>query len=435
MKIKQIAFAIAAILAAPAAFAADLTSGVPAGNIFYLGGASAQTPGLAKAITKFCSGTLTTYLDNTDGKQAVVWACSAANNTTSGLTGAFVVAKVDAGGSFRGVNSTANSVTMNFPVLTSTLPLTTITNPAITAGTLAGLVSYGSTTNPQIAQLSVSDVSVNAWKARGNVIAPSGWTVNPIFAGQGFGIIVSTTLYAALQADQGLTTADQPSISKQQYANVVSGVNGVSLNLLPNSATAATLRISRRSDTSGTQAASDIYFLNNPCNKGTSLGGALTPKTADFTDAAGTVVKVVAESSTGNVKANVSNAAGFAMGVVSLENLESGLGGAKYVKINGVSPNAYNGVADPSQKLSIINGQYDFAFEAQVITNDALTPGASPAQKLADAIVKDQGDGNNLTTSPGLYADPANAGAVYVLNQTSNYTRGQNECKPALYSF
>lgn len=453
MKIKHIALSIALAMAAPAAFAVDLSAGVAASNIFYIGGASAQTPGLAKAIQKFCSGTLATYTDTQDGKQAFTWTCSSANNATSGLTGPFVVSKVDAGGSFAGVNPVANHTTMRFPDITNaTVGGTPFANGAITVGSLAGSVPWndGVAVPANIAgvqkfpQMALSDVSVNLWRARGNSIPTTGFTVNPIFAGQGFGMIVSPSLYTALQADQGIPAtatgaAAIPSISKQQYANLASGQNGISLNLLPNSATAPTLRISRRSATSGTQAASDVYFLNNPCESGTKLGGALTAKPASvFTDTGGTTVTVVAESSTGNVKTNVSNAPGFALGVVSLENAESGLGGAKYVKIDGVAPTYYNGVADTTQKLAVINGQYDFAYEAQLVTNDIETPAGGTAQNLADKIVADQIDGANLTTSTGLYADPSSPqrfnGAANTAN-TSNYTRSQNECKPALYVF
>jgi hypothetical protein len=453
MKIKHIALSIALAMAAPAAFAVDLSAGVAASNIFYIGGASAQTPGLAKAIQKFCSGTLATYTDTQDGKQAFTWTCSSANNATSGLTGPFVVSKVDAGGSFAGVNPVTNHTTMRFPDITNaTVGGTPFANGAITVGSLAGSVPWndGVAVPANIAgvqkfpQMALSDVSVNIWRARGNSIPTTGFTVNPIFAGQGFGIIVSPSLYTALQADQGLTAltgvAAIPSISKQQYANLVSGQNGISLNLLPNSATATTLRISRRSGTSGTQAASDVYFLNNPCESGTTLGGSLVPKAAGvFTDLGGTTVTVVAESSTGNVKTNVSTAAGFALGVVSLENAESGLGGAKYVKIDGVAPTYYNGVADTTQKLAVINGQYDFAFEAVMVTNDIETPAGGTAQNLADKIVADQKDGANLTTSTGLYADPTNNTTRFNTpantNNTSNYTRNQNECKPALYVY
>lgn len=444
MKFNRIALAIAAVLVAPSAFAADLTTGVAASNIFWIGGASAQTPGLAKAMNKFCSTTVDSYLDNVDGKSAVIWKCATANTATSGLTGAFIVSKVDAGGSFAGVGPVANHTTMKFPDPTNVTAGAVVagSNLALTAtGTAAGQANY-SVGVLKFPQMALSDVGVNVWRARGQSIPSTGFTVNPIFAGQGFGVMVSPSLYAALQADQGLTSTQQPSISKTQYANLVTNTTGAVLGLFPHTATlpaaASTLRISRRSDTSGTQAASDVYFLNNPCNKATKLGGALNAAAGGtvFTDAAsGTVVTVVAESSTGNVKSNVGGNAGYAIGVVSLENAESGLGGGKYVAINGASPTIYGGVADTTQKLSVINGLYDFAFESQMITNDIETPAGGTAQNLADRIVKDQGDGANLTTSTGLYADPNNALLAYVTGQTSNYTRAGNECSPLSYFY
>jgi len=466
MKMKKIALAVASLALAQSAFAVNLTTGVD--NVFYIGGASAQTPGLARAVVKFCNpaGTLKTYLDTIDGKQAVVWTCSSAT-AASGLTvgSSFVIAKVDAGGSWAGVDPTVNHTQLRFPDLANAVDtVPSYTNSGITAGTLTGTVPWDDTTTTGTSgtlkgtlaypQFSFSDVSVNTFKARGKAITGTNWTAKGAFAGQGFGVIVSPSLYTALQKDQGISTSCaatdgscQPSISKDQYANVVYGTRGFLQNLLPNTTLSGseTFRISRRSDSSGTQAASDSYFLNKPCNSGTTLGGGLTPKASNFTDGGvGTATTVVAESSTGNVKTNVSTAAGFAIGVVSLENLESSIGGAKYVKINNVSPNYANGSPDTTQKINAVNGLYDFAYESMLVISTTEAPANSAADKLAElGFLADQGNGANLTTSTGLFGDPASAtkaalgstGNTTGSLHTSNYSRGQNECKARLYYY
>jgi hypothetical protein len=454
MKIRNIVVAVVAAIAAPSAMALDLTTGVSPSNIFYIAGASAQTPGLAKAMTKFCTTNLVTYVDSVDSKTAFVWKCDAANNATSGLTGSFIVVKTDAAGSFTGVGPLTNHTAVKFPNITNVTDTAIVgtgandikssINNSDVVGTLKGTAEYLTGAN-HFAQIGLSDVSVDAWRARGNVIPTAGYTVAATFAGQGFGVIVSPLLFAKMQADQGLTGTAQPSISKIQYANLVSSSQAVWQNLLPNTATASlptALTIARRGATSGTQAASDIYFLANPCSTGT-LGGALSPVAGSATGVAypdtsivghTTTVTVKEEGSTGGVKTDVGSATAYAIGVVSLENLEGTTW--KFIKINGQSPNYVNGVLDATQKLNSVNGLYDFAFEAQVLTNDAETTLSPNALTLAGNIVLDQGEGSNLTTSTGLFADPQNGNFTYVVGQTAKYSRSNKECQaPQLFIY
>jgi len=475
MKMRKIALAISTLALAPSAFALDLTTGVPAGNIFYIGGASAQTPGLAVALGKFCNattGNLKTYFDIQDGKQAFVYTCDAAT-AASGLTvgSKFVVAKVDAGGSWSGLDPVVNRTDaskLRFPTLTDAVVGTpTFANSAVTAGTAAGDIMWDDGTSvaghteagvKMIPDFALSDVSLNLFKARGKAIgSSSNYSVKGTFGGQGFGVIVSPSLYAALQTDQGISTSCaatdgscQPSISKAQYANIAAGTKGLLQQLLPATTLSSTktLLISRRSTSSGTQAASDQYFLNFPCNATTAstLGGAGAPVSATFTDTpggVGTVVTVQLESSTGNVKSNVKGAAGFAIGVVSLENAESGFSPAKYVKINGVSPTYYKGVADTTQKKAIVNGLYDFAYESHMVVSSQAVAANANVDLLASALRADLANGSNLTTSPGLFGDPTAVGkATYGTTgnsaasmHTSQFSRGQNECKTGVYKY
>src|SRR5450830_1268858 len=234
MKVKNIVLAVAAAIATPSAFAANLVTTAPtvaASNIFYISGASAQTPGLAKAVGKFCTSGLVTYVDSVDGKTAFVYKCGVANTATSGLSGAFIVVKTDAGGSYYGVGPVISQTVQKFPDITNVTVGATpaTTNLSDVAGVLTGTAEFttGANVKPQIG---LSDVSAAIWRARGVSFPTVGFTEVAGFAGQGFGVVVSSALYALLQADQG--TTGQPSISSTNYANLVSGVDTVWQKLL-----------------------------------------------------------------------------------------------------------------------------------------------------------------------------------------------------------
>ena len=463
MKVKSIVLALTAILAAPVAFAApaDLAT-VPANNVFYISGASAQTPGLAKTITALCSAAMETYSTGTSATNSFIYYCPSAKAITSssvstGFTAGakFLVHKMDQGGSFNGVGPVSPTGSLvGFPkfgnAAACTASTTVALNPSLIAGTQAGNCALSTVTvRPQ---LGLSDVPKSIWAARGQLSAADNASLKAIggFAGQGFGVAVSSALYTALQLDQG--TTGQPSISRNQYASLAqaSADGGVWDILLPNSAKAVAagnpapvgtwppatqLTLHRRVATSGTQAASDVYFLNNPCELGTTLGGALVPTAgsatadtpltyADVTFYTPAVNFLVNErSSTGGVRTGLA-AAGYAIGVLSLENLEANIGGgAKFVKIDDTSP-----TIDTLQKANLVNGNYDFAYEIEL-----LTANSAPANvnNLATALSKELANGN--VGVAGVYSDPA--AGFYIEGETNHYSRNNNACKKASWSW
>lgn len=454
MQVKHIVLAVAAAIAAPSAMAASLT----ATNVIYISGASAQTPGLAKSIGNFCNTTVSTYTDDKDGKQGYAYVCSSAK-ATSGLTAgsSFIVVKLDAGGSANGVAPVVNLTTLPFPDIAN-CSATVIAgyNASNTVGTVAGSCAYNLAPVAKQAQLGLSDVPASVWKARGQFTpVTTAYTTAAGFAGQGFGIAVSPLLYTALQNDQiaggslastctGVTTAGacQPSISKAQYANIVASNPGSVYQqnwaaMLPNTvsdpALTAVVTLARRTASSGTQASSDVYFLNAPCETLTAMGGSLAPIGAGTYDAAGVLSTAVGysgipafvvseESSTGNVKTKL--ATGYAIGVMSLENAQGTTW--KWLKLNGVSPNV-----DATQKATTVNGLYDFAYETEMIyRNDAV----ATTKSLATALVNELGNGANLATFSGIYADPL-SGAAYVAGQTHKGSRGNNVCQSHVMFF
>jgi hypothetical protein len=265
---------------------------------------------------------------------------------------------------------------------------------------------------------------------------------------QGFGVMVNPALYTALitkeiaaghldatcatsqtvgGATDVITAACQPNLDKALYASVITGKVTTADALLGTSGNTNALNLARRVSTSGSQAASNIYFAGQP-------GYAVKTPTVDgFADllAAGTATGVVVTegAATGDVITAVSgNTTGYAMGVVSIENFytttkaTSKLKGGLFVKLEGVSPNFSSaGALDAKHRAGLLNG-YPFAFEMQAIKPTAL---AGNYLDIADKIVT-------------ALKDPAQnlAGIAYIGSsdaaKNTAYTRGGNNYLPLI---
>jgi hypothetical protein len=456
MQVKKLVLALAAVAATsvvtPSAFAANLLTtpiAVPSDNQIYLTGATAQTPGIAIAMSKMCASASTagTFITLTDGASPAVgigWKCDVGAAVTftklPGVTGPWIALK-NQGGSLNGINPIR--LTGAAGGTQQQLDATNCTLNTATTGTCPTFVA-------KPAHIGFADVSqkVFANRAAGtlNPIAPGVTYVQDIAtgAGQGFGIVVSPALYALLATDQGVAV---PSISKAQYASLITASNGFWSILLPNGTAhaASPLTIARRSTGSGTEASAEIYFLNFPCGSAPApIPGALSATLGSsagttIIDGADTII-VKQESSSDAVLAEASTAAGYAIGVVSLENPEgvnsTGVAGAwKYVAINGIHPGGKN--APDWQRKNIVNGTYDFFFESFMFKNTTSTLGAAILNNINDftnAIVADTGTGANLATSNGIFGDPFSAGADFGI-QTNHYSRAGNECSTAQWVF
>lgn len=275
---------------------------------------------------------------------------------------------------------------------------------------------------------------------------------------QVFGVAVTTELYQALQAYQvakgqlpstcasaqvsgSVTTytglgdplpACQPNLSRAAFTSfMVSGLNDAKRAganfLLGGTATLkndlpATQAISpdvpvgsdfiycRRPNTSGTQAAANLYFLSNPTASG-DLGGRQTVAgNADTgTQIIGSNYRVITNSGSSDVR-NCLNAVGtYGAGVLSLEN--NPLGGSdtyRFVKVN----NQYgsDGVAGAAQTAEAIAGRYDFVYELV-----KYCPGGVcvPVLDAIDSIIQPG------ASSPGLF-----------LATESSFTRRGNPNSP-----
>ncbi len=426
MQVKKIVLALAVTFVAPSAFAADLSTGVPTENIIYVAGATAQTGGLALSVARLCGqGNTLLTLSQSGALTGKGWKCNTASGTTytnlPGVTGPFVVLKNE-GGSLNGINPMRDGSTQ------SQLDITNCTVTGTNAVCPAGLVA-------KPVHVGFSDLSEKIFSAKNQLATQSAgntYTADiSLGQQQGFGVIASAELYAKMAADQGVAT---PSISRSQMASLMTQTVSPWGILLPKTAAGSLpttdLTLLRRSTSSGTQAAAELFFLNNPCAKG-SVGGSATATVGssagqDFGDL---IVKQASSSDTVLSGA----ASGYAIGVVSLENAQPA-SGWKYLAIDGVHPGAAN--SPDYQKKNILNGSYQFVYEPVMFMNTKSTLGASTLANIVrfkDGFVQDLGVGENLATSNGLVGDPTAASADFGAN-TSGYSRSGNECAPLGYA-
>ena len=441
MKLTKIALAVAALAAAPSAFAAvgSLTAlyGVPAANIVYVSGASALSGSFANVVGANCTGgtanvkSLTIGGSTSDGRVTV---CTTSSPTGGQFAAPFAVVKRDTNGSFDGVG----------PVISQS-GLTKWADVANCDSTALNCALDSATV--RIPHAGLTDVDTKVWVGMANtgslsipVPTPTSTVLSGGFAGQGFGVMVSESLYNAMMAKQvaegrlpvaagtasciaGNFTpgACQPSISKEEYAAVVDGNN---FNYIANGALsgdAGVVNLCRRVETSGTQATSNVYFLNNSCGNAVPTKGFKSPKKVDFTSATAVAWSSsklpVADNVTGNYDDNggafglfegsgtgdarncvirrnggknpnnaVDTLGTYAAGWISLENAPAA--GWKLVKLDGVSPNAVQvavandtdgnadgWMADANQRTNVVKGYYDAAPELEMLWPVATTYG------------------------------------------------------------
>jgi hypothetical protein len=449
---------------------------------FYIGGASAQANALKTAVltpdvlfdsTKpfakvrdtalSISGSGSTTVALAAGKDGntVAWVGYGASTLTGGAAGKrLAVIYNKANGSFAGVNqlfvpktTEAENVTLQ---LTTAKEQKAGTGKAVSCGTsaVAADTVAASTTSLGYATFECASEAAfsTAWggdKAKAMSLAladvrPSEATPG-IYGGligkwkpasfpavttgmQGFGVIVSPSLYTAMIAKQVadgvlpssctssetvnstvdvITAACQPNLTKAAYTSLVTGNATSVAAFLGNTDTTSGLILARRTDSSGTQAASNIFFANQAATAAKSalratdtapdvLAGAADPAVANVVGN----LSVYAKTATGDVTGAVGAATGYAIGVASLDNgytttkSSSGIKGALFVKIDGISPNFVNGALEAKQRGGIIAG-YPFVYAMQALTSAKL---ADPYKSLATAITTElQNPVANLT--------------------------------------
>lgn len=305
--------------------------------------------------------------------------------------------------------------------------------PAGTNPTLNSQNATAVATDPFAPQLPVggfSDVEASLFSPSigGGDVSAFG-TQSDANAGQVFGVAVSIPLYRALQAAQGLSDVNgstfdpvnAPNLTKTQYVSIITSggvANGDWTPILGNNP--GKVKLERRVNTSGTQASSNAFFLQNPCASGINAqlvpAATATDSTADFV--------VTENSGSGNVKTRISDAStaggteGYAIGVLSLENNwrtdSAGSNGYRYVKIDGVHPELGD---TENARVTASQGLYSFHMELKNFVRSNYA--GAPVKTAFENVIVGQ-------ITQALANPAASACAVYPRGLTINPLAGSS---------
>jgi len=444
MKIKLIVAACAA-LCTVSAFAAPLDPTAQAPEItYYLGGATAQAQAIAVVVKDLFAtpADMVTITQSVSNKATGYYGMSVPA-LTGGVSKRLFVVYNNTNGSNAAVAQLLSTATPPVEAEAKVLAI----GPSGDALTGSGTTYTTADSSKDVAievDMAVSDVY--PLEAVPGVLNP-GTAGNLSFSAltiqttalEGFGVVVNPTLYQALQSAQGLTVgsltaANQPNVTRAQYASLVSEEGALkSSGQLFNNSDANDITLVRRTDLSGTQAASNMYFLNNVCGNA-GFGGALTP--ASTLDASPGVFDVLQQTGTGAVKnalstfnasTNPTGVSGYGIGVISLENSANiaSTTSWQFVKLDGVSPNFNpDGTQDTLQRNAFASGRYGFATEmtASYRSNDGAISKAISAKLITG--LKDSTKHNLVGIA---YLD----GSTYTAGGKASYVaRGGSNCYP-----
>jgi len=421
MQVKFIVAAIATMAAAGAQATVIDPTAATADVTIYVSGASAQKPALeATVATAVCAvpGDVVKLTD-TSGTGSKGWYCEGKGSAASKKV---LVLNRTKGGSAAGVNQVLSSATDEAEA--ETIDLATCGSFDATAKTATCTGKKKVESVMALSDVKATEFASGILSSGAGYLSPTALTTVAVGL-QGFGIVANPAMYTALQEQNvadGLLTAAcvgdasaacQPSIRSADYASIASVSGGIkdAASLVPAATATGALTLCRRVDTSGTQASSNLFFLNNVCGSKGYLG-ALTPATnADY-------AWVIENSETADVKACVNNAADLRLGVVSLENVPGASDSYKFVKIDGISPNfTAAGAADAKQKANVRNGAYKFAVESYAMYK-GTTLEKAVAKQIADTLKASTQDLVGVLSLSGT-------GPTSAL-----YKRGGNNCAP-----
>ena len=425
MKIKLIAIAtlMAAAGSAHALSAAAIDAARTAGTLkeIRLTGSSAYRLAIAGHIQTICqSGTIDVFFSAANliasgdgaGSGVRAYSCTLAKALGSYPIGTNVlIHKRDSGGSIIGVanvatndattlmmkvsaaSCTASSAFTNITTATSTCSQTETVAPD------AGFSDLEPNLLNRVPNL-IDNVLGNPGSGSKLPVDISTLTVQPYWQAI-FGVAVNLKAYRALQAAQGLNTAldddaNRPSLSKDWIRTALNGNVDTSAaglqgwgQVIGTGGNGKTVNICRRDPGSGTQAATQAFFLQNPCNSSYKLDAARqagSVKPAPDANTGG--VLVIENSSTGDVlncltAADANAGTAYAFGVFSHENVETGKAW-RYVRVDGALPSRFIAGTVPS---GAVTGSYDFVAEGTIQWNTAKM--ALPANSAVLAALQD----------------------------------------------
>ncbi len=279
-----------------------------------------------------------------------------------------------------------------------------------------------------------------------------------------FGISVTHDVYEDLQVAQGLSAvldlvdpAKRPSMTKRAIASILRGTFK-DWRLVDQTAHGRTgakagggfgiMGVCRRGNGSGTQAAQNAFFMENPCRQG-GLGGSLSMATKINTGA----YVVVENSSSGDVIDCQNDAfngvAPFVVttGAIGFNAIEKQPGAADkwaFISIDGVAPTVANAISGAyphwfEQTIQWVKPTASGPFDGQVIPQP-LADGVNDTEELAALTMVRDASGNPtiinsvplngvaaLSTNGHTWDDPLDF-------PTMRGFRGNNSCSPILLS-
>lgn len=399
MKLRLLALATSLAFAsgAQALTPAQIESARTAGNLkeIYFSGASALRLSFAAYMAEVCdTATMHVFFDSTAGSAHRAYSCTLAKAVGNYAIGTqLVVYKRDAGGSGQGVNPVATATAIDHMSITSAGCSAVAGNPNFTDIQAPNYLCAG--TAKKVSDAGISDVEPDLLNQAPNL--PDGASpadlstlaVKPFVQGI-FAVAVNKQAYLALQKTQGLdnagaldeSEAKRPSLpttfvramltgglsatntTKRGWGLVISEAVDPSVNTKQ-------FNVCRRAPGSGTQAASNVYFAQNPCAGDSKIEPLRTQGTIAASGSG--PYAVVEGAGTGNVETclgtTVNSIAGaYGIAVLGRENNPLANGGDKgyrYVKLDGADPVRWNAT---TQK-GATTGDYDFVFESTLQYN------------------------------------------------------------------
>ncbi len=305
------------------------------------------------------------------------------NATTAALTGIPEAKVVTVGPTFTGTVASANTCIAYDTASTAGAAQTLVTIDGATSALAKAtsgnqVICYSNAI--QQADLGISDVDVpelvEIYKSVAK--APLASIVRKPIGMQGFGIAVNNNFYNALQTAQrtagklpaSCTTGTyteqcQPNVSRAQYASLASKSGNLKSSGAFISGDATMLTLARRDQMSGTQASSELFFMDSKC----ANPAALTAMRAS--DADGFVSMTVTENvQTANVEEQLKATTGYTIGVISLSKAASG--DYKFVKMDGSSPNFLREGITPvstanDMRKNMIDGSWPFQVTSYIM--------------------------------------------------------------------
>lgn len=418
MKLNKLALAVAAIVAAPAAFAHSPTT-APDLTVS-LSGASAQQGNLVAIAEKLMvAGTIDVFYNDAAGSnhRAVFGTIKPTGTVVGGVTidskiGGKKVLLLDRaqGGSFQGVGPVARSQSIAAMSTTGcTSSGLTYPSPTYYCGNTVNLVP----------DAGVSDVEPAMFRGAN---LPTGETALSAAELAGMDVASQNAVIMGLAVTNNYTL---PSISKAAVQSIMSGSYTDWSQVDPS--LSGPIVLETRTAGSGTKAMANAWYLNNPCSTAglTPLGNQGDPVNfSTFT--------VVENASTGGVKSGLNAVYSKGMmgiGIISLENTPAANDNWHFVAIDGVAPTVANA----------INGSYTNFTEQSMQWRAADNASGNATVQAKNAFLQafraTSADPSVLSTLPGVAAtafvyDPTSPYVGIMLKGTRAGVTGPSTCQP-----